>query len=346
MALMHAANKYSITEITQKCGDFLKTQIKAENICTILETSMRYDERSLTERCLEFIWQNATDVLTSSDFSNLSYTALMKVVESDKLRLGEHETIVYTACVKWADAECGRKQIEATDNNRREVLADVLFQIRFPTMTHVQLAEITNGSDLLTDNECRKILEHTILHGNDDTRCQCQLKFNKKQRIGPREITVSRFSPSNIKHGWWTLTTYNVVNAVDVETNKSCLIEGVGMFGGDSACNRNVTLKLLDNNGSVLSTTSKTVYTDGTKTPVRVDLPQPVTISAGKRYSVVATIDGQNTYYGEQGSVRVEDAGLVIALHDSSHGMYYSQPHADFGRAQRGQIPELYFIVR
>ena len=44
------------------------------------------------------------------------------------------EVELFQACDKWAEAECGRQELESTGENKRCVLGDCLFLIGFPTM--------------------------------------------------------------------------------------------------------------------------------------------------------------------------------------------------------------------
>lgn len=63
------------------------------------------------------------------------------------------EMNLFEAALNWAGAECSRREIESTPQNKRNVLGDALYLLRIPTMT---LEEFANGAaqlGILTDQE-------------------------------------------------------------------------------------------------------------------------------------------------------------------------------------------------
>lgn len=68
----------------------------------------------------------------------LSADTLVAVLERDTL--GIREVRLFSAVVRWSEAECQRQQLQVTPENRRRVLGKALALIRFPLMTIEEFA--------------------------------------------------------------------------------------------------------------------------------------------------------------------------------------------------------------
>lgn len=75
---------------------------------------------------------------------------LVAVLERDTL--GIREVRLFSAVVRWSEAECHRQQLQVTPENKRKVLGKALGLVRFPLMTIEEFAAGThlNGSRCLT----------------------------------------------------------------------------------------------------------------------------------------------------------------------------------------------------
>lgn len=63
---------------------------------------------------------------------------LVAVLERDTL--GVREVRLFSAAVRWAEAEAHRQQLQPTPENKRKVLGKALSLIRFPLMTIEEFA--------------------------------------------------------------------------------------------------------------------------------------------------------------------------------------------------------------
>lgn len=63
---------------------------------------------------------------------------LVAVLERDTL--GIREVRLFSAVVRWSEAECQRQQLQVTPENKRKVLGKALALIRFPLMTIEEFA--------------------------------------------------------------------------------------------------------------------------------------------------------------------------------------------------------------
>lgn len=68
----------------------------------------------------------------------LRLDTLVAVLERDTL--GVREVRLFSAAVRWAEAEAHRQQLQPTPENKRKVLGKALTLIRFPLMTIEEFA--------------------------------------------------------------------------------------------------------------------------------------------------------------------------------------------------------------
>ncbi|VDN31704.1 unnamed protein product [Gongylonema pulchrum] len=83
--------------------------------------------------------------------AEINVETLKKIVARSDLS-PSGELSVFKAVYNWAEAECKRRKMEPTPQNRRLVMGDVFNEIRFPTMTVEELGE-TASSGVLSDAE-------------------------------------------------------------------------------------------------------------------------------------------------------------------------------------------------
>lgn len=71
--------------------------------------------------------------LEADSFVDIDFSTLEMIVQRETLNV--HETAVYSAVCRWAEAECKRKSLPLDASNKRRVLDGVLFNIRIPAMS-------------------------------------------------------------------------------------------------------------------------------------------------------------------------------------------------------------------
>lgn len=78
------AHRYGFTELESAISDHLKAILNIRNVCLIYDLANIYSLRSLCETCKEFMDRNASQILQSDAFLQLSKVTC--TVESDFLR--------------------------------------------------------------------------------------------------------------------------------------------------------------------------------------------------------------------------------------------------------------------
>ena len=149
--ILYASKKYIITNLSKRCTQFLEEHMTTEDLPQLLDQSLLFDETELKNKVLAKVKDDASAVLASDEFLNLSTKALEEVL-SLELKI-TRELEVYQGVLKWAKAKCDQLKRSPEGTNLREVMGNSLFLIRFPTMTTKEFSESVASQDILTASE-------------------------------------------------------------------------------------------------------------------------------------------------------------------------------------------------
>uniref|UniRef100_A0A158PB19 BTB domain-containing protein n=1 Tax=Angiostrongylus cantonensis TaxID=6313 RepID=A0A158PB19_ANGCA len=112
MEILGLAHKYGFVKLQNAIADYLKyvlvftitpyifqTILNNKNLCTIFNISQLYFLNDLTEYCLVFADQNATEVLTTQGFLQLSLNAITQLIARDSFCASEID--IFCAVCEW-----------------------------------------------------------------------------------------------------------------------------------------------------------------------------------------------------------------------------------------------------
>jgi len=99
---------------------------------------------------------------------------------------------------RWADAECIRQELDVTKENKRKVLGDAVYLIRFPLMPVEEFAQGPAQSGMISDREVIELFLYYTLNPKPRVRtcvfCFClqtlACKIGLQQRDLPRSGRV------------------------------------------------------------------------------------------------------------------------------------------------------------
>ena len=133
----------------------------AEHVTSILEGATKFDEKELVKNCLELIESNTRKAITSKDFKSISQTTLTTLLKLDHMNVSEVE--LFRAVLRWSDSQCSKKGMKPTSENKRSVIGDAIYHLRFLAMPRDDFTHIVAESGLLTNEE--KILIYDTFDG-------------------------------------------------------------------------------------------------------------------------------------------------------------------------------------
>jgi len=334
MTTLYTAKKYAVPALEKHCVDFLKRHLCADNAFMLLTQARLFDEPQLAALCLDMIDKATPEALGAEGFTEIDVDTLSAVLDRDSLRIKEAK--LFSAVIRWSEAECLRQDLPVISENKRSVLGRVLTQIRFPLMTVEEFAQGPAQSGILTDRECVSLFLHFTVNPKppvgflDVPRCS----------MTGKEQTVSRFQ--QIESRWGYSGTSDKIRFL---VDRRIFVVGFGLYGsihGPSEYQATIQISHTTS-GRVLGSNQLTFSSDGTNATFRVMFKDPVEILPATNYTASATLKGLDSHYGTKGlrkvSVECSTGGKV------TFNFSYAAGNNNGTSIEDGQIPEIIFYT-
>ncbi|XP_055348196.1 BTB/POZ domain-containing protein 6-like [Paramacrobiotus metropolitanus] len=180
------ADKYDLPQLTAICSEFVILHLKLTNCLNTLCQAVQCGADGVVENCLRMVDVHSEVILRSDEFTSLSPDVLHTILKRNALSAGEYD--IYLAVERWAAAACARDGIDPTAANRRQVLGEALFLVRFPLLTNHELADGPGKSGLLSEAQILGIFMHQF------ATVKPPLPFPMERRTGFK-ITVTMDEP-------------------------------------------------------------------------------------------------------------------------------------------------------
>ncbi|XP_055353033.1 BTB/POZ domain-containing protein 1-like [Paramacrobiotus metropolitanus] len=152
------ADKYDVPLLMEKCCQFVSAHLSTLNCLTLLKHGVEFHAEEIVESCLDFIDKNADEVVPEDDFTVIGQELLVLMLQRDTLLTEEHN--IYSAVERWALKACDSHNLDASVANRRQILGEALFLVRFPLLSNTQLADGPVKSGLLLESEIRDLYQY------------------------------------------------------------------------------------------------------------------------------------------------------------------------------------------
>ncbi|XP_076318318.1 BTB/POZ domain-containing protein 6-B-like isoform X2 [Tachypleus tridentatus] len=327
LATLYAAKKYLVPHLARACVSYLETSLTAKNACVLLSQSQLFEEPDLMQRCWEVIDAQAELAVTSEGFADIEYSTLETILSRETLNV--KETILFQAILKWANAECSRKEIEPTPENMRKVLGRALYLVCIPGMA---LEEFANGpaqSKILTLQETTDIFLHFTAKNKPI------LNFPTRPRTGLKSQVCHRFQSSAYRSNQWRYR--GRCDSIQFCVDKRIFIVGFGLYGSSNGASDYTAKIELKRMGKVLAENNTKFFSDGSSNTFHVYFQHPIQIESDTFYTASVILDGAElSYFGQEGLSEVTVGNVIFQFQcssDSTNGT----------GVQGGQIPELIF---
>ncbi len=179
--VLRLTKQYEIPSFDEACRNDLEQNITRTQAFEFLEKFLQLQEHTMTEVCWQYI-DKYTDIFFASEyFLRIEQSTLDALLARDTL--GSYEMAIFEAVVKWANHQCSLRDLKQTCENRREVLGDAIYKIRFNTMTEIEFTEFSGEifkvKQILTDNEVVHL--QTAIKGKDVPNLKWDLSKKKRE---------------------------------------------------------------------------------------------------------------------------------------------------------------------
>ncbi|XP_048245627.1 BTB/POZ domain-containing protein 6-like [Haliotis rufescens] len=306
--LMYAARKYNVPRLETQCEKFCLQSLSPSNACVFLQQAVLFDKEDLKDRALLVIKSREEVTFASEGFCELSKECLKLILKADDMRVDE--ICIFRSVMSWAEAECRRQGREVTPDEKREVLGECLFLIRFPSISMAQFATTVCNEGILSDAHVIMFLrKYSISHL--DIRPFCDI--SRKSPV----YNLSRLPPDQEYHETRNCGIYRR-DALYISCDASFHLTGLRMYAGKLANKVSVDIVVTNSDDTTLLKHHQDVdVTEGQLSDV-VMFPSPLSVSKGKKIKIKVTRRSSFYVYtcvmNNQRVMRHEASGVVWTL--------------------------------
>ena len=157
LEVLYLIKQYKIRSFDSTCSDSFQQTTELQKACKLLDELLEMKAEALADVCLGKIDLYAHEYFASEYFLNINQSTLKTLLNRDTLYC--NETDIFKAVLKWADHQCSLKNLDTTGANRRMVLGDAIYSIRFLLMNQSEFTTLVMPTDILQDNETVAIIK-------------------------------------------------------------------------------------------------------------------------------------------------------------------------------------------
>ena len=177
--VLFLAQKYLIPSLAKICTEFVGNNLTVENTLPVLDHCFLLGvSKGLEKQCWSIIDRHASEVAEHNQFLDIDHGTLTALLSRDTLVA--KEMVLFRAAVKWAGHECQRLSIPLTVENKRKVLGDAFYSIRFPLMSMKEFTDEVAQSSFLSHEEVAN-----MYIGFNSSFESCKVKFPTEPRAKP-----------------------------------------------------------------------------------------------------------------------------------------------------------------
>lgn len=327
--VLFLARKYLIPSLTEICTEFVVSNLTVENTLPVLDhCSLLGVSKGLEKQCWSIIDQHASQVANNNQFIEIDHRTLTTFLSRDTLVA--REIVLFRAAVKWAGRECQRLSIPLMVENKRRVLGDAFYSIRFPLLSIKEFTEEVAQSSFLSYEEVAN-----MYIGYNSTFKSCNIRFPTEPRAEPAQDTAfrcARFESTALRPKWKEVAPQK--STVKFKVSQPISITGVALFTAfTQSMHQLFKVELRDGNGSLLTTHNADLNKHDNDSDIHdIFFPSGVTLESDVIYSITASSEDVLERYGEGPIREITCEGVDFEFLEESGD-----------EEEKGQIPELLF---
>ena len=303
--IMYLSKKYILPSLTEKCVHFLAENLNTVNVLDVLEQASRFDEKELEKQCWKVIKSKTYEVVSSDSFINISHGTLTELLKQDILKIEEVE--LFQAVLKWIDSQCSSKELKLTNENRRSVIGEAIYDFRFLAMNLKEFIQHVGKSNLLTAEEMIPI--HEKFAGFDSPALKWKLTKRHRKNI----VRFSRIPRDQTPWDRWGYSSEDP-DRLCLSVDKEVSLLGVRLFGDNNRSEYQVTFEVKES--KVQGTYISEFNQDGVP-GFDVILEKPVTLGKDELVTLSATIKGPYSVCCKNGLTKIALEGVCVTFSDA-----------------------------
>ena len=350
--ILYLSKKYLVSVLEEKCLQFASADLNLDTVFPALRLAANFGEKSLQQKCFDFICPNIREILKTDHFLQLDLDTLKIVLREDNLYVNEIE--IFKAVDKWCERQSDPPGNPSSDpTGKRRLLGDAVYLIRFPIMEVSDFSTHCARSGFLTPEECCDLfcfLNRTKKSTSDDDELTNELT---KLHLFPRKKRCESLHQINEQRVASILSRQAIINRSDkhynddktdglgFEVDKPIKLVGVTLFG-DPTENRILDFRIADNDLSevMFANPDCVFFTDQSQKcssgSFRMLFQTGVNIMPRKKYSIHLKMTGPASNSGTYGcSWHLSKDGIRFSFH-RVHSPNGTDP-------SKGQFPELLY---
>ena len=310
MHVLYLAKKYFVPSLAEKCAEFLRKNLDASNVFTILPHAKKFEDKDLENRCWKVIEMHTEEAVTSDDFVVIDRSLVESVVKREKLNVKEVE--LFKAVNRWAEKKIENQGIASDGNAKRAIIGEeIVKEIRFPLMSQTEFVSFVVDSNILNMQE----IVNMIKHYSKVLTSPLPYLQSPRTEVLRRVCRFNRYCPA----GWGSFGDFDsLVFSVD----KDVLLCGVQHFGREG-CEYTVSMEIKDATSNLsLAKKSGTYCSEkdsiGIYYGFDVLIDRPVILESGKKYEISSMISGPESWFGGKGQTSVNFEGINFTFSGSA----------------------------
>lgn len=143
--VLHLADKYWVSDVTDRCVTYLENSLDIDNVWTVLELAITYRLEHLKPRCIAFIVDQNEAVFKMESFLNISASVIEMLLSNESI--GNMTCVMSKACYQWAAAALEKKNTVCDNASIQQLLGNIA-------------AKITDKTSADKVNECLSLVPH------------------------------------------------------------------------------------------------------------------------------------------------------------------------------------------
>ncbi|CAB3993537.1 BTB POZ domain-containing 6-like [Paramuricea clavata] len=315
MFVLYLAKKYIVPSLAQKCVEFLEANIAVENVSTILQQALQFNEKKLENKCLELIDLKTSKTVACDAFIDIKEATLAHILKRESLTVREVD--LFKAVLKWSEAECSRKGIEANAKNKRAAMGNAIYQIRFASMTLQDFAQNVSQSGILTPEEM--VLFYEKFSGVERT----SEVWNMSETRAKEDILLRCCRFDSYGESFVSSTVSTLEDALGISFSKPVKIHGVHLLGWKRQ-EYNVKLEVWS---WIIEKKFHSKQDNRRVSGFDVMLPVPIKVRANVPVHLTAIITGRCWTYVNAPRVRktVETNGITVSFETKKDSVHFNE---------------------